>query len=94
MCKERHVTVAYNNYPNVFWVSDITGKMVEYPKDRVVTHWNMAREWEIQVAFFETNNVKPTWLNANYTYGTLNYTTGQWSGGCYLLYPNPNIPHV
>ena len=46
---------------------------------------NVAFEWEIQAAFFETNNIKPTWLNANYNWGTLNYTTGQWSGAVGMI---------
>ena len=46
---------------------------------------NVAFEWEIQSAFFETNNIKPTWLNANYNWGTLNYTTGQWSGATGMI---------
>ena len=85
VCKEKHVIVAYINYPTVFWVSDVTGKMVEYPVNNVVSHWNIAREWEIQAAFFEKNNVKPTWINANFIFGTLNYTTGQWSGAVGLI---------
>ena len=85
MCKEKHVIVAYNNYPTVFGVSHITGKMVEYPVEPYRRYKNIAYEGEIQKAFFETNNVKPTWINANYTYGTLNYTTGQWSGAVGLI---------
>ena len=45
----------------------------------------MVLEWETQKAFFETNNIKPIWLNANYTWGTLNYTTGQWSGAVGMI---------
>ena len=86
MCKEKHVYVAYNNEPpDVFEVSNTTRNMVKYPVRPYMRYLNIANEWEIQAAFFETNNIKPIWLNANYTWGTLNYTTGQWSGAVGMI---------
>ena len=85
VCKEKHVMVAYNNDPPTFEVSNITGEMVEYPVAPYVTYWSMAWEYEIQAAFFENNNIQPKWLNCNHTWGTLNYTTGQWSGAVGML---------
>ena len=85
VCKEKHVYVAYNNEEGIFVVSNITGKMVEYLVAPYVGSINIAYEWEIQKAFFETNNIKPNWCNANYTWGTLNYTTGQWSGAVGMI---------
>ena len=35
--------------------------------------------------FFYYNNIKPIWINANFNWGTLNYTTGQWSGAVGLV---------
>ena len=77
--------MAYNNQQGLFEVSNIMGEMVKYPVKPYVTYWSMAEEWEIQKAFFETNNIKPIWLNANYNWGTLNYTTGQWSGAVGMI---------
>ena len=85
VCKEKHVHVAYNNEGRVFEVSNITGEMVEYPVVNLVGYVPLAYEWEIQAAFFETYNIKPNWCNANYTWGTLNYTTGQWSGAVGMI---------
>ena len=85
VCKEKQVLVAYNNAPWAFKVSDITGDMVEDPVEPYVRFMSIALEREIQEAFFETNNIKPIWLNANYTWGTLNYTTGQWSGAVGMI---------
>ena len=85
VCKEKHVIVAYNNEAEEFEVSNITGEMVEYPVAPYITHHQIAWEWEIQAAFFKTNNIQPIWLNANYTWGTLNYTTGQWSGAVGMI---------
>ena len=84
VCKEKHIIVAYTNEPGTFEVSNITGEIVEYPVLPYVSYVSIADEWEIQAAFFETNNIKPIWLNANYTWGTLHYTTGQWSGAVRL----------
>ena len=67
---------------------DITvskGEMVEYPLRGFVNYYNLAHEWEIQAAFFATNNIKPIWLNANYSWGWLNDTTGLWSGACGMI---------
>ena len=85
VCKEKQVIIAYNNAPWTFEVSNITGKMVEYPVAPSMGFYNLAWDWEIQAAFFETNNIKPTWLNANYTWGSFNYTTGQWSGAVGMI---------
>ena len=76
VCKEKHVNVAYNNDPGVFEVSNITGDIVKYPvRNYAMLSINVAWDWEIQEAFFETYNIKPTWLNANYTWGWLDHVT-------------------
>ena len=85
VCKEKRVHVAYNNDPGTFVVNNITGEMVEYPVEPYMKHWSISMQWELQATFFETNNIKPNWCNANYTWGTLNYTTGQWSGAVGLI---------
>ena len=88
MCYEKHVIVAYNNEPDIFEVSNITGMMVTsglYSVKPYVRYESIAWEWEIQAAFFKYNNITPHWINANYTWGTLNYTTGQWSGAVGLI---------
>ena len=85
VCKEKHVYVAYNNEPWIFEVSNVTGEMVKYPVLPYVTYVPVAYEWEQQAAFFKYNNITPQWINANYTWGTLNYTTGQWSGAVGMI---------
>ena len=86
VCKEKHVYVAYNYEVAIFEVSNITGKMVETPAVLpIVQDWSMAYEWEIQKAFFETYNIKPTWLNANYTWGWLDNVTNTWTGAVGMI---------
>ena len=81
VCKEKYVYVAFNQAEQ-FGMSG--GDMVEYPK-AYHPFYNVVYEWEIQREFFETNNIKPTWLYANQTWGLLNYTTGQWSGSVGMI---------
>ena len=85
VCIEKHAFVAYNNWWEIFEVSNITGEMVEYPLNPIVSIYNVANEWETQAAFFKYNNITPQWFNANYTWGTLNETTGQWSGAVGMI---------
>ena len=85
VCNEKHVDVAYNNDPPWFEVSHITGEMVKYPVRPYVKYEPVSYEWEVQALFFKHNNITPHWINANYTWGTLNYTTGQWSGAVGLI---------
>ncbi len=85
LCNEKHVYVAYKTYQGSFEVSNITGEMVKYQVLPYVGSWNVAHEWEIQAAFFKYNNITPQWINANGTWGTLDETTGQWSGAVGLI---------
>ena len=84
VCKEKHVLVAYKNNA---WleVSNITGEIVRWPVAPYVGYEPVALEWEIQAAFFKHNNITPHWINANGTWGTLNYTTGLWDGAVGLI---------
>mgnify|MGYP001364800498 FL=1 len=85
VCNEKRVLVAYNNSPGLFEVSPITGKMVKYPVANFVRYFSMAREPEIQAAFFKSYNITPHWIYCNQTWGSLDYTTGQWSGAVGLI---------
>ena len=82
VCREKYVVVAYNNDWPIFYL--YKGEMVKMVK-HIVGFANVAWQWEIQAVFFATYNIKPIWINANYTWGTLNYTTGQWSGAVGLI---------
>ena len=87
VCKRKHAYIAYNNelFDDVFEVSNITGEMVKTPVHPVADLEIIAHEWEIQAGFFATNNIEPHWFNANYTWGSLNETTGQWSGAVGMI---------
>ena len=85
VCNQKNVFVAYNNEHPYFEVSNITGEMVKYQVQPYVSQSIVAHEWEIQAAFFKYNNIIPHWLNCNYTWGSLNETTGQWSGAVGLI---------
>ena len=85
VCKEKQVFVAYNHEPGMFEVNNITGEMVRYPVDPRIAYVNIAAEWEVEAAFFETNNIKPIWLNANFTWGWYDNVTDQWTGATGMI---------
>ena len=58
---------------SIFTIRDNTG------------YGNVAWNRETQVAFFQYNNIRPHWINANYSWGTLNETTGKWSGAIGMI---------
>ena len=85
VCRDKHVYAAYQELWGTFEVDD-EGEIVTIEGDpKIVGFYNMAYEWEIQLAFLESYSITPHWINANYTWGTLNYTTGQWSGAVGLI---------
>ena len=83
VCKEKHVYVGYNNEQGWFGVSK--GKLEKLPLKTYVRYHSIAQEPEIQELFFKSYNITPHWINCNFTWGTLDYTTGQWSGGVGLI---------
>ena len=85
ICRDKHVYAAYQELENTFEVDDEGVMMRTEIIFEGVTFYNMAWEWEIQAAFLESYSITPHWINANYTWGSLNKTTGQWSGGVGLI---------
>ena len=85
VCRDKNVVVAYNNEFPVFEVSQVTGEMVKFQVRNYLHEGSIAREWEIQATFFATHNINPKWINANFNWGILNDTTGQWSGAVGLI---------
>ena len=58
--------------------------MVKFPTVPKKKYWSVCYYWEIQEAFAQYNNIKHHWING-FASGTLNYTTGQWSGAAGLV---------
>ena len=72
LCQEEHeVRIAYNNEVNVFKIDNITNTMVEYPYwTPIVWEWGqISHNHAILKTFFSKFNIKPTWINCNYTWG-------------------------
>ena len=86
VCTERYVKIAY--YHTIkFSVNKTTGKMFQtgrwyakYPTTKFDD--TIAREWEVQDAFFSLHNIKPHWfeLNASAYRNAYNVSTGIWNG--------------
>ena len=82
VCREKHVNIAYNNYP---WAFEIwRQEMIEYPVSPEFGYRSVAWEWEIQAKFFENNNIHPHWFNCHYDWGKLSYS-GRWSGAVGMI---------
>ena len=83
LCQEEHeVLIAYNNEEDFFGIDNISNSMVEYP------HWflmvgdygKLSDDYELLKSFFSKFNIKPTWINCNYTWGWFDDETGHWTG--------------
>ena len=83
LCKEvHHVRIAYNNdEASHFKIDKITNSMVEYPLWKsIIEEWGrISHEHEILKTFISNFNVKPTWINCNYTWGWFDDETGHWT---------------
>ena len=83
LCKEEHhVRIAYNNEVDWFEIDNITNSMVEYPHWKIMVgdYGQLSDEYEILKTFFSKFNIKPTWINCNYTWGLFDDETGHWTG--------------
>ena len=96
ICQEWHVDIAYSSVSSDFyvgyyesngtWVYSSSGKMAEYPPVLPMTGFSMiCWEWEIQKAFFESNNIVPNWKDISHGFSSLNETTGQWGGSAKMI---------
>ena len=83
LCKEEHhVRIAYNNNGGIFVIDNITNTMVEYPHVWSIIEEDgyISYEFEVLGSFFLKFNIKPTWINCNYTWGLYDNETDSWTG--------------
>ena len=83
VCKEEHdIRIAYNNDPCCFEIDNITNTMVEYPYWKpIIEGWSeKLHDRDILKSFFANYNIKPKWINCNYTWGWFDEETGHWTG--------------
>ena len=83
LCKEEYaVRIAYNNDLGYFQVDELTNTMNgTHYFWRIFLEWGQkSQEHEILGSFFSKYNVKPKWINCNYSWGTFDDQTGHWSG--------------
>ena len=76
VCPSEKVRIAYNDYGEIFQLDD-SEKMVEYPYPSSISD---IRPVEIMSSFLASQNLKPEWTNCNGDYGSLNMSTGRWTG--------------
>ena len=83
ICGPKIVNLAYNNEPKEFILDETVQppqmvKKAPYMKKGIKN--NISWDWEILDLYFKNYNVEPLWMFCNYTWGTINHTTGLWSG--------------
>ena len=80
--EEHHVRIAYNNEGGWFEIDNITNTMVEYPHWMIMVgdYGMLSDDYEILKSFFSKFNIKPTWINCNFTWGVFDDETGHWTG--------------
>ena len=82
LCNEEyHVRIAYNNDYGWFEI-DNSNSMVEYPHWMIMVgdYGQLSDGYEILKTFFSKFNIRPTWINCNYTWGVFDDETGYWTG--------------
>ena len=81
LCEEEYqVRIAYNNDYN--YDIQIDNVMVEYPYwEPIAQNWpQISYDYEYLGTFFSKHNIKPTWINCNYTWGWFDNEAGHWTG--------------
>ena len=79
ICSEhRTARLAYgNDYPKSFLVDTKTNTMVQLKKIDKGSSSIKGMVWEIYKSFFENNEIRPSFIYANYTYDVVNEDTGK-----------------
>ena len=86
---EHEVRIAYNNQEEVFKI--VNDAMVQHhPFMRLffTEYGQLSEEYEILGSFFLKYNIKPKWINCNYTWGSFDDKTGHWTGAVGQVYMN------
>ena len=81
--EQRTARLAYgNDYPKSFLVDTKTDTMVQLKKIDRGSSSMKGMVWEIYKSFFENNEIRPSFIYANYTYDVVNEDTGKKIGSC------------
>ena len=84
ICTEKFViNVAYNNDPfRSFKIANnsLVPFKPKYNGNRVGIVSNIPYDFQILSKLFENNNIIVNWINCNYTWGSIDQETGNWSG--------------
>ena len=74
--------IAYNNEKGNFEINEKTNSMKEYPYHQSFRYQiaQISLDPELLKTFFIKFNIKPTWINCNFTFGWFDYEAGHWTG--------------
>ena len=83
LCREKKMTIAYNNDWFSFEFNEDTGEMVKYDHRlwRIDEDQNIPHYWEILETFFTDHHItNVSWTNCNLTWGRYDQELGRWTG--------------
>ena len=83
LCREKKMTIAYNNDWFSFEFNEDTGEMVKYDHRlwRIDEDQNIPHYWEILERFFTDHHItNVSWTNCNLTWGRYDQELGRWTG--------------
>ena len=78
------IRMAFNQYENTLLLNMEKNTMVEYPVELSILSQS-AWSYEILSSFFYSQNLTPTWQDANGTWGWLDEDTGLWNGAMAMV---------
>ena len=85
LCQKRHVHIAYSAENDQIAINGKTGRIEESPSDHELGFSRISLPWEILKSFVENNNITPHWVGVGWNIGSLNRSTGKWSGGLGMI---------
>ena len=82
LCREKEMTIAYNNDWFIFEFNEDTGEMEKYLTRlyMIEEEQNIAHYWEILESFFTEHHILPAWTNCNTSWGRYDRELGKWTG--------------
>ena len=82
LCKVvNRVNIAYNNYYQYFNIDNATNTIVKDPPVPINEGYSLIPyDFEIIGEFLRQQNIIPTWIDCNFTYGWYDEESGNWTG--------------
>ena len=81
ICKSvNRVNIAYNNVGTILQIDEVTNTVVEISPAPLKGYSYIPYDFEIIGEFLRQNNIIPTWIDCNNTFGWHDEESGKWTG--------------